>query len=294
MTNEQINDYSKQSKMSSEKVKAHLDSFKEGGSYIVTQDVYDQFVADKEMLGYGDNSMFILPKSIMDEVIDESKGDIAYVEEALGFPEGYFDDGAVYRIDINKPMEHELRMATGTEMGANIYWATPLKADGELPKVLEKKPSEADLRHYPSEGKRPDKTVPMVYPVKTYKNDIKAIHGEYVDEKYKYHAPQIKGYDGRTSGGLPEAVVNQVPNTREYVTQKVYEGWKRGEHSIICQREVDGYYKPIDRSKIYGKSLNDKIIDATAKSRREMIEKTDRGEKIHTKSVNTKEEYEIG
>ncbi|WP_051441711.1 hypothetical protein [Arthrobacter sp. H14] len=69
-----------------------------------------------------------MPKSEVDALIESTGGNPRAMEDALGLPEGFFDNGAV-RVDIDSPGDHGLRMPSGNEAGANEQW-TPA---GQLP-----------------------------------------------------------------------------------------------------------------------------------------------------------------
>ena len=106
--------------MPQEMIDEHLDKFKDGGSFVMTQDQYDMFVDGKDYIGCPDNSQFMTTKENMDNIISESGGDIGAFEDRLGFDRGHFTEGGgMVRIDVNNPLDLNGRMPSGNEMGAN-------------------------------------------------------------------------------------------------------------------------------------------------------------------------------
>ncbi len=77
-----------------------------------------------------DDGLFVLPKTEMDELLLKTGGDISLIEKELGIPAGTWSNrindplkpDKLVRIDINNSQNHNLRMATGREDGANTLW----------------------------------------------------------------------------------------------------------------------------------------------------------------------------
>ncbi|MFZ5862842.1 MAG: DUF637 domain-containing protein, partial [Nitrospirota bacterium] len=67
----------------------------------------------------GRTETWVLPTSVADNAIAESKGDIARLEQLLGFDAGYLGATPV-RVDIPSPTGY--RIPTGNEFGANDFW----------------------------------------------------------------------------------------------------------------------------------------------------------------------------
>jgi hypothetical protein len=59
-----------------------LSQFKNGASYFVPLDALDGY--GRELLGMPDNTQFILPPATVNNVIEQSKGDISELEEIMG------------------------------------------------------------------------------------------------------------------------------------------------------------------------------------------------------------------
>ena len=204
--------FSKKSGMTEEQVKDHLDSF-EKGSYLVNQYAYDNYVKNKDVLGrYNDGNNYILNSKDMDKLMTESKGDVSYLEEKLGFPKGHFKDGPIYRIDVMNPERNNIRMATGKEIGANEYFNTSFPGGVDPDKVFEKTGSK----------KIGNKNIPIIdVKDEKYRNNI---HSDYIDAKTgQRHRTSLEGYEGKTSGGYREAVVDCMINDNKNVRHRVYE-----------------------------------------------------------------------
>jgi len=77
-----------------------------------------------------DDGLFVMPKQKMDELLVKTKGDVKLIEIELGIPPGTWSSKVndplmpdkLIRIDIKNSTNHELRMATGNEAGANELW----------------------------------------------------------------------------------------------------------------------------------------------------------------------------
>ena len=91
--------------------------FKNGGSYLLSQDAYDRYVADREFIGRPDGQ-FVTPTNQMDDMLKEANGDIHYMENKLGLPDGRLGDNPV-RIDIYQPEDYNLRMPDSSMSGTN-------------------------------------------------------------------------------------------------------------------------------------------------------------------------------
>ena len=209
----------------------HLDQFNGQASVLVPQDTYEKWMRGKEQIGYGSTnndphgSMYVSKSEDIDRALKESGGDISKVEASLGLPEGHFGDGPLVRVDINNPEDHGLRMANGKEAGANPYFNTPVDENGKLPDIK-----------YTDDSKR------IVDTDKTDPKELAKLNGQYTDQNGVYHEPNTEGYKGKTSGGLDEAVINQVPNTPENVSYTKIDGFKRDESSDLKTSKLeDGY-----------------------------------------------------
>lgn len=123
--------------MSKEQINAHLDQFKEGGSFVMTRDQYETFVEGREKIGLPDNSQYMTSKEYMDSIDKKANGDIAVYEKELGFDQGHFENGGgMVRVDVNEPLEHNARMPSGNEMGANDHFVPGGYTDGGAPECV--------------------------------------------------------------------------------------------------------------------------------------------------------------
>lgn len=211
----------------------HIESFNNGGSILMTYDSYQKFYQNKDLLGHKeDNSNYILNSDDMDKILTESKGDIRYIEKALGFTDGYLGKGPLYRVDIKEPQNHNIRMANGYEAGANPLFNTPKHGD-KLPEYTQ------DWSRIRCSPKNKRKEMPTLTVDSKDKSWLK---GEYYDSVTGYHAPDLFGYRGRTSGGYREAVIDLTANVPENVQYIKYDNFTKGKSprkEIITNAFVD-------------------------------------------------------
>jgi hypothetical protein len=76
---------------------------------------------------------FVIPKSVADELIYKSGGDVAKLEKLLGINPGDLGSSPV-RIDIHNPTG--LRMPNGNEIGANSQWIPGGYTSGGIPEAI--------------------------------------------------------------------------------------------------------------------------------------------------------------
>jgi hypothetical protein len=99
-------------------IETHLGRFDGGATRFMTQSNLDKYG-----IGQRDGTAFVMPRSEVDALIERTGGDPRAMEDALGLPEGFFDNGAVrVDIDIDGADPHGLRMPSGNEAGANDLW----------------------------------------------------------------------------------------------------------------------------------------------------------------------------
>ncbi|MFF2053470.1 hypothetical protein ACFVU2_17850 [Leifsonia sp. NPDC058194] len=102
--------------LSPEYVDQHLHRFDDGATRFMTQSNLDKYgIAQR------DGTAFVMPKSEVDALIRQTGGDPRAMEQALGLPDGFFDQGAV-RVDVPAPGSQGLRVPSGNEAGANDQW----------------------------------------------------------------------------------------------------------------------------------------------------------------------------
>ena len=220
MTKKEIEDYSRQTGVPENEINENLDRFDKGGSFLVDDRAYDSYINGKPYIGYDDNTCYIMPSDELDKIIEESNGDIHYIEDQLGFERGHFGDGPIHRVDIPGPYNHNVRMADGKEKGGNAYFNTSPDENGNMPNV------HAEETRLPAPD-RPDKKIPVYDTTKNDPAELAKLNGEYYDEKGNYHEPNIKGYKGEVSGGKHESVVDRVQNSPPYVQHSTYSGFNQ-------------------------------------------------------------------
>ncbi|MBR2861226.1 MAG: hypothetical protein IKB86_05250 [Clostridia bacterium] len=209
----------------------HLKKFDGQSSILMSEASYRRFYRGQEYVGRSPDennplgSNYISTSADIDKALNECHGNISELENSLGLPPRSLGDGPIIRVDINNPEEHGLRIANGREPGANEYYNTPLDENGKLPDI---KYADADRK--------------IVDTAKTNPAELAKLNGQYWDQNGCYHPPNMEGYQGKTSGGLDEAVVNQIPNTPQNISYTRYEGFKRNENSDISSCKLtDGY-----------------------------------------------------
>lgn len=94
--------------LSQEYIEAHLAEFKEGSVYKVIK-------GPPRAGTFGDDSVFVLPKSEVEAALTKSGGDPRQLEVLLGMDKGYLGDSP-YLLEFKQPAN--LRMATGNEANA--------------------------------------------------------------------------------------------------------------------------------------------------------------------------------
>ena len=115
----------------------HLKQFREGVSFVMGLDNYVMYVLARKSIGREDNSCFVMPKSVCDEIAKASKGKIAVYEQALGFEPGYFrGHGGLVRIDVIDVADLHIRIPSGNEAGANSWWVPGGYTSGGVPEAV--------------------------------------------------------------------------------------------------------------------------------------------------------------
>ena len=124
--------------LSQEYINAHLDQFKDGISVVQSEWAYSRYSTTNNFVGVpDDNTLFVMPKSLCDDVISNANGNISIIERELGFPEGYFSDqGGLVRIDIDDISGLNIRMPSGNETGANELWLPGGYTSGGVPEAI--------------------------------------------------------------------------------------------------------------------------------------------------------------
>lgn len=104
--------------LSPQYVSEHLAQFEDGATRFMPSRTLEKYGIARE-----DGTSFVMPKHEADLIEAAAKrGDLRYVEEALGLKEGFFADSDLVRVDIPRPRELNLRIPSGNEAGASGYW----------------------------------------------------------------------------------------------------------------------------------------------------------------------------
>ncbi|MEM5435512.1 RHS repeat-associated core domain-containing protein [Paraburkholderia diazotrophica] len=114
-------------------IDAHLAQFRDGASYITPTKALDTYGRDP--IGRPDGQ-FVMPSSYLDDLMLSTRGDVAKLEDALGIPSGSWQGNPLSRIDIQDPSSVGLRMATGSESGANSLWLPGGYTSGGVPEAV--------------------------------------------------------------------------------------------------------------------------------------------------------------
>ena len=110
--------------LSQEYIDQHLDMFRNGVA---------KFYAKTPTGTVGPpNETYVLPASVVDDLVRRADGDVRVLEELLGLGHGYLGDAPV-RIDVPNP--HGLRIPSGNELGANEYWLPGGYTSGGIPEA---------------------------------------------------------------------------------------------------------------------------------------------------------------
>lgn len=111
--------------LSQEYIDQHLDLFRDGVTKFYAQ-------APTGAVGPPDGT-FVMPASVADDLIKQAGGDICILEQLLGLDSGALGKNPV-RIDVNHPTN--LRMPTGNEAGANVFWLPGGYTSGGIPEAV--------------------------------------------------------------------------------------------------------------------------------------------------------------
>ena len=118
-------------------MKRHLNQFRDGVSFVMGLDNYVMYVLARKSIGREDNSCFVMPKSVCDEIAKAGKGKISVYEQALGFEPGYFQGhGGLVRIDVIDVADLHIRIPSGNEAGANSWWVPGGYTSGGVPEAV--------------------------------------------------------------------------------------------------------------------------------------------------------------
>ena len=115
-------------------ISSHLEMFREGGSFLIPESAYENYVAGKPTVG-DPAGQYITTKSYMDAILSDAAGDITVVKQRLSIPERAWNE-PLRRIDIDNPLLHNARMPSGLERGANEFFRWGGYTKGGMPEVV--------------------------------------------------------------------------------------------------------------------------------------------------------------
>ncbi|BBZ06753.1 hypothetical protein MDOR_09220 [Mycolicibacterium doricum] len=110
--------------LSPEYIHDHLEKFREGATRFMPETNFEKYG-----LAQRDGTSFVMAKSEVDAMLVATKDDPRAMERVLGWPEGFLSQHKLLRIDIPDPYDHNLRIPSGNEAGANDLWLP----EGQLP-----------------------------------------------------------------------------------------------------------------------------------------------------------------
>ena len=118
-------------------IRRHLKEFRSGVSFVMGLDNYVMFVVARKFIGREDNSCFVMPKTVCDDIAKAANGNLAVYEQALGFEPGYFrGHGGLVRIDVLDVADLHIRIPSGNEAGANAWWLPGGYTSGGVPEAV--------------------------------------------------------------------------------------------------------------------------------------------------------------
>ncbi len=118
-------------------IERHLKEFRSGVSFVMGLDNYVMFVVARKFIGREDNSCFVMPKTVCDDIAKAANGNLAVYEQALGFEPGYFrGHGGLVRIDVLDVADLHIRIPSGNEAGANAWWVPGGYTSGGVPEAV--------------------------------------------------------------------------------------------------------------------------------------------------------------
>lgn len=104
-------------------MKQHLLQFNDGISIIIGMEYYLKYTVYNNIIGREDNTCFVMPTYICDQIDVLYENKIEMFEKILNFPHGYFKkQNGLVRLDIKNISNLNLRIPSGNELGTNEYW----------------------------------------------------------------------------------------------------------------------------------------------------------------------------
>jgi len=106
----------------------HLAKFDDGGARVVSKKMMEKYGTA------GPDPAFVMPKAYVDDILKKADGDIAKVEELLGFPPGSIDPNDMMIAEMPRPKI--IKIPSGNEDGANALWEPGGLTLGGVPEAI--------------------------------------------------------------------------------------------------------------------------------------------------------------
>jgi hypothetical protein len=132
-------------------VRLHVESFRDGGSFLIPKSKWELFNEGKAVIGDG-TGQFITTRDAMDNILLESDGNLALAKQKLSVPEDVWNE-EILRVDIHNPLLHNARFPSGFERGANTQFRWGGYTLGGQPEVvLDQVPNVIMIDNIPKSG----------------------------------------------------------------------------------------------------------------------------------------------
>lgn len=115
-------------------IESHLETFRGGGSYLVTESTLNKRILGQDTIGRRDGQ-FMIPADRMDTLLEHANGNLDVVKQRLGIPAAEWNE-PVFRIDVHNPLLHNARLPSGLESGANDLFRWGGYTSGGLPEIV--------------------------------------------------------------------------------------------------------------------------------------------------------------
>lgn len=100
-----------------------------GGSYLLSNDAYEDYVQGRDVIGRPDGQ-FMIPTNQMDELTKSYPNNPREWEKQLGLNEGSLGNERIRRVDVYNPQDYNPRLPTSDLSGANNKF---LEGKGKVP-----------------------------------------------------------------------------------------------------------------------------------------------------------------
>ena len=118
-------------------IQEHLDKFREGASCLIFESAINEY----NQIGRNDG-LFVLPAREMDRLLEQARGDVRVIENALGIQKNLWRKNLskgdrLLRIDFIPTKDSNLRIPDGNEIGADmLLWRPGGKTEGGLDEAV--------------------------------------------------------------------------------------------------------------------------------------------------------------